>query len=406
MRARPRLLLRLFSLAVFVLPFLPLARWPVAAAALISASPFLALGAALGARSASLFTLACLPLLILAFFKQRWFCWHICPTGSILQACSSLRKCAPRPERLPYFGAWLLFMAIGLAAAGYPILIFLDPLSILGGFLGAWRGDKSAWETCAAALPLLTLAALSILFPHVWCQRLCPLGALQHLAGRLGRVALTAQGAPEGCAPGYGIDRRLFLLALAGGASGLLVAPRATSGSMPIVRPPGAAGEDVFAGLCARCGSCASACPEKIIHPDLGASGLDGLLTPALKFDRAYCNEWCRECLLACPTGAIRRLSLEQKRLTATGEARINRSACLAWANRQDCMVCQEFCPYHAIAIRRHRGVNCPEVIAELCRGCGACESQCPAFPRKAIRVAGLPAQRKIELPAAPDPGA
>jgi heterodisulfide reductase subunit A-like polyferredoxin len=66
-------------------------------------------------------------------------------------------------------------------------------------------------------------------------------------------------------------------------------------------------------------------------------------------------------------------------------------------------MVCQEFCPYQAIDIVDDRGINCPEVDESLCRGCGACQSQCPAIPERAIVVRGMADQELIEPMSRPE---
>ena len=382
-------------------------------------SPFVSLSAALGARHFSLITLACLPLIVLSIFKRRWFCRHLCPTGFILEIT------APRGRRhknlapgFPHLDKWLVVFGIGLAAAGYPILMTFDPLSILGGFLSTWQWKNIEWKVFAPALPLLALIALNIFSPNLWCYRLCPLGAAQEFAGLAGRQFRHAGNALARDNPGFasdrqeadlphqseihdsvplpGVNRRFFITALFGGMAGwALIANRSRAA---VVRPPGAVAEDLFTGLCTRCGNCINVCPESIIVPDFGSSGLRGLLTPVLRYNKAYCNEWCSKCLSACPTMAIRRLSLDQKRALSIGTARIDKSLCLAWSKRQNCMVCQEFCPYQAIAIVQDNGVNCPEMKKEVCRGCGACESQCPAIPARAIVVQGMREQMPLKI--------
>lgn len=457
MQPRLRFILRTSSLTCAMLPFLPFTEWATAMSCVTSASPFIALSAALGGRTISLVTAACLPLVILAFFKHRWFCAHLCPTGFILE----LSKVRSRNKhvsnaRFPHLADWLLFLGIGLAAAGYPLLMAFDPLSILSGFLSTWQRQNLEWRAFMSALPFLGLIALNIVQPNLWCQRLCPLGAAQHFLGTTGRRLLKRE--PQSSSPGspaarhredppslqmsYGrtrwsswlrrvpqspvacrgvlceqvaaagsvpaggqhessrrtvVRRRFFLLALSGGIAGLLLARKKSGAALAVIRPPGAVNENVFTGLCARCGNCVNVCPEGIIFPDMGSSGICGLFTPVLNYDHRYCNEWCSKCAAVCPTAAIRHISLEQKRLTAIGTARIDKSKCLAWEAGQNCMVCQEFCPYQAITIVEHGGVNCPEVREELCRGCGACQSQCPAIPQKAITVRGMLSQRAIK---------
>ena len=42
-----------------------------------------------------------------------------------------------------------------------------------------------------------------------------------------------------------------------------------------------------------------------------------------------------------------------------------------------------------------------PEVLSELCIGCGSCQYICPAEPRKAMIVTGLAVQSETPDPAA-----
>ena len=125
--------------------------------------------------------------------------------------------------------------------------------------------------------------------------------------------------------------------------------------------------------------------------------------TPALNTDAATCDEFCNRCTLVCPAGAIRPLTAAVKHQTQIGVAEVIQSACLAWADGQYCMVCQEFCPYRAITIDHDaKGLPRPVVQPEICRGCGACQNQCPAIRAgKAILIRGIPAQRRLAEPPA-----
>jgi ferredoxin len=154
------------------------------------------------------------------------------------------------------------------------------------------------------------------------------------------------------------------------------------------LRPPGSLGEDQFRAVCIRCGNCARACPGKILEPDFGASGLAGLLTPVVRFDEDYCREDCRLCGQVCPSGAIARLSLAEKRRQIIGPARVDDDLCWLVSGRE-CTACIQRCPYAAITLHSADGgfTTEPRVDLAKCTGCGACEVVCPVRPQRAIRV-------------------
>jgi formate hydrogenlyase subunit 6/NADH:ubiquinone oxidoreductase subunit I len=112
-----------------------------------------------------------------------------------------------------------------------------------------------------------------------------------------------------------------------------------------------------------------------------------------------YCDEDCNECGKVCPTGAIGRLTLDAKRNTGIGIARIDRKLCIAWEKGSYCVVCDEHCPYKAIGLVPRNGVNCPEVREDRCRGCGLCQVKCPALGTKAIVVEGIAQRQLAPLP-------
>ena len=180
--------------------------------------------------------------------------------------------------------------------------------------------------------------------------------------------------------------RRTLLAAIPAAAASLVVKHTLGPNGHNAIRPPSADPARINA-LCARCGNCMRACPEKLIHPDLGASGIDGLFTPALVLrsrdakQESYCFQDCVACTQVCPTGALRPLTVEEKHARPIGLAVIDFKKCLAWEKKEYCAVCDEYCPYQAIKLQERNGVNCPTVDAAKCRGCGACESACAADP-------------------------
>lgn len=392
--------------AILGLQVLP---WPSVAVILPAASPWVALGSALAARHVSWVSWLALPLVLLALVKGRWFCRRLCPVGLVLDVLGNLnRRNRDAYHQVPALGRWLVVFGAGTAAAGYAWFLWMDPLALFNGFAGVWRPMPRSWGDVLPAIGFGCVLLLTIYRPHIWCERLCPLGALQAMLGGAGRRIRALLRSSSKVLPGGGQDwmarsdtqvepwrsiksgRRIFLMALCGGAAGWLTRRLRTRNSVQPLRPPGVVDESRFPGLCVRCGNCIQVCPERILVPDLGGSGLGGLLTPVVNYGRDYCDEWCNRCTQVCPTGAIRRLTLEEKRCLSLGNARIDRSRCLAWSQQQYCLLCAEFCPYLAIRSLENQGVPCPEVNQAVCRGCGACQSQCPARPRKAIVVWGM----------------
>ncbi len=428
-----RNLIRLIITAVFALlslGFVP-EGWKHLRVVLPALSPLLSLGGVVATLTVSAVTLLGLPLLLMPLFKGRFFCWHLCPMGFLAESVGRLNRWNKGgANKVPFVGKALALLVIGSAAAGYPVLIWTDPLSVFNGFFAVWR-EPLTWLSAATASGFVLILLISLLVPNIWCHRLCPLGGLQEMLMRLTKCRKTRQAdEPETALEKTRVARRVLLGMAVGGLSGIVYggfkkrraaarpSPTAKTPkgggrrrrrrgtrevSVPYIRPPGAA-LSIFNALCARCGNCMAACPYGLILPDLGSSGIDGLFTPILMFrsrngeQEGFCFQECTACTKVCPTGAISSLTREEKQQMAIGVAHVCKGKCLAWNKAEYCMVCQEFCPYHAIDEVERDGVMCPEVDSSKCRGCGACESQCPALPI-AILVSGREPQLRLAAP-------
>ncbi|MBI5385997.1 MAG: 4Fe-4S dicluster domain-containing protein [Verrucomicrobia bacterium] len=361
-------------------------------------SPYVALCSTLAVRSLTVLTLLAVPVLLLVLFSPRWFCRHGCPVGLLQEWVERLRPAtSARWQQVPPIGKWLALLTLGGACLGYPLFQWLDPLALFNGFLNAWRQPLAA-ASLLTGLGLPVLLVLDLVFPRLWCQRVCPLGATQELLAwprrwrrRSTRCEMEAGGELP-CARGFSLARRGFLAACLGGAGAFAL--RVIRKPMPPLRPPGSLGEGGFTGVCIRCGNCAQACPSRIIQPDFGASGVAGLLTPVLRFEEDYCREDCHRCNEVCPSGAIARLSLAAKRRRVIGPAEVNVETCLL-ANGRECTACIKRCPYEAITLHSADGgfSTLPRVALGRCTGCGACEAVCPVRPRRAIRVVARPGE-------------
>ena len=361
-----------------------------ASVALPALSPFVTLCSVLATKALGVLALLALPVLALAFLSSRWFCRHACPTGFLQELIERLRPAAPTASpRAPPVGNWLLALTVGGACFGYPVFLWLDPLALFAGCLNSWR-QPLVLANLVAGLGLPGLLLFDLVFPRVWCQRICPLGATQELIAwprRRLRQQACCETLDAERRRRFVMGRRGFLGGCAG-AAGVLVLGIARGKTPPPLRPPGAVREGQFTGLCVRCGNCAQTCPAKIIHPDFGASGVSGLLSPVLRFDDDYCREGCFRCGQVCPSGALARLPLASKRQYVIGLARVDLDTCLL-ANGRECAACIQRCPYDALVMHSLDGgfSNEPRLDPAKCNGCGACEAVCPVRPQRAVRV-------------------
>ena len=396
-------------------------------------SPFIAVASAVSLRAVGVLTLLALPVLLLVLFSPRWFCRQACPVGWLQEILESRslrsgrfppesRSRRPRSALIPFLhairrrgrtsatrsvtvsrpnvprhwlrwpavGRWLVLLTLGGAVLGYPLFLWLDPLALFNGFLNAWR-QPIALATLLTGLGLPLLLVLDLAAPRLWCQHICPLGATQDLlAWPRRRFQAQSCGLEPDRVASVGKashGRRWFLAACAGAAAAFAVRP-ARGQSPLLLRPPGALDEEQFTGVCVRCGNCAQVCPSHIIQPDFGASGVAGWLTPRLRFDSDYCREDCHRCNEVCPSGALARLSLADKRRRVVGQAVVDPDRCLL-AQGRECTACIQKCPYEAMAMHRTDGgfSQEPRVLRDRCTGCGACEAVCPVPAVRAVRV-------------------
>jgi ferredoxin len=157
------------------------------------------------------------------------------------------------------------------------------------------------------------------------------------------------------------------------------------------VLPPGAGSLAHFQNLCTACQLCVASCPDQVLRPSITRHGLAGFLQPYQDFDVSFCSYNCSNCSQICPTGAIRPLTVEQRRLVRTGTAEFLADLCVVKTHGISCGACNEHCPTQAVhMVPWENGLTIPEVAPDLCIGCGGCEFICPVRPHRAIVVNGL----------------
>jgi len=314
-------------------------------------------------------------------------------------------------------------------------------------------------------LILFVLLGLNLYQNRFWCRYLCPLGAL---LGIISRYSLLKRSVSEGCTscgicskecqggsiigdasgngkrwrPGECISCRNcddicpgnavsfgFLKhnesvamdlgrrrVISSGLAGLIAVPFFRSAAVSkkgfsdpiLIRPPGSLEEREFLERCVKCGECMRVCPTNGLQPTFLEAGLEGIWSPVLVPRIGYCEYRCTLCGQVCPTGAIRRLPLEEKMKVKVGLAMIDKGRCLPYAQAQPCIVCEEVCPTSKKAIwfeqteardREGRKVllKQPRVDLDLCIGCGICETKCPVKGQPAIYVISVGESRSRE---------
>lgn len=324
-----------------------------------------------------------------------------------------------------YGGVYDFYRQLKSSVLGIDPRFFSHSLVILASFAAimAWaffvlRG----W--CRSACPLGALYALMARFSLIRrevapcrhcgaCARVCPTGAINaDLSYHKGECIMCGEcvircpdaathfvfGArrPAPREEGAGITRRQFLSFFLLTAAGSVVPPFPVAPrkrKQRVLRPPAALEEDAFVNRCVRCGNCMKVCITNGLQPALLQVGPGAVWTPHLVPEIGYCEYNCTLCGSVCPTGAIPKLTVPEKKAARIGIAVIDHKICLPWKENKECLVCEEHCPVarKAIILREHtengKTVKRPKVVPHLCIGCGICQTRCPTKPVRAVRV-------------------
>ena len=340
-----------------------------------------------------------------------------------------------------------------LERAAYTIEFLRPPVAWLEGVIRPGIFPIDPVHAGAGLTILLLLAGiigLNWLAPRFWCRALCPLGGLLGVVSKAAIVRRHVDPACSGCAAcarrcptgtiradrgfasdpaectvcmdcvdvcgmdvsvfraappkpawaAYDPDRRQALTAIGAAVLGvglLSSDPRRDHTPPHRLRPPGVVNAD-FLRTCIRCAACVRACPTAALNPALTDAGWEGVWSPVLIPRLGYCDYSCNACGQVCPVQAIPPLTLEVKRQQVIGAAAIDQNRCIAWADRTDCIVCEEMCPVAEKAITLETAVvdgpggveveiKLPHVDRLRCIGCGICEYKCPVPGEAAIRV-------------------
>jgi formate hydrogenlyase subunit 6/NADH:ubiquinone oxidoreductase subunit I len=125
------------------------------------------------------------------------------------------------------------------------------------------------------------------------------------------------------------------------------------------------------------------------------------LMQPLMTYERGYCRPECTACSEVCPSGAITRITMEEKSSIQIGHAVWIRKNCIPLTDKVECGNCARHCPTAAIEMvpsdpDDRRSLKIPAINTERCIGCGACENLCPSRPFSSIYVEGHEVHRTI----------
>ncbi len=308
-------------------------------------------------------------VLALGFLRPRFWCRYLCPSGAVFSVANLLRLVERKVEH---------------SCIHCGKCVEVCPFDAIKPDFTTRTSDCTFCQTCGGA---------------------CPVSAIQFVPRWSVLEWKAAGNPPTGETP---LGRRGFLASAAGTTAGAILAAAtakaigATGARLDSsepwypVRPPGSVPEKVFLQMCIRCGECFQACPNDVLQPLAFQQGLEGLWTPQVVANWSGCEPSCNNCCQICPTGAIRAIPLEEKRVARMGLAWVDEQTCLPYAGRQECQICVDECAasgYDAIEFMNvgtqideqgvpveGTGMLAPVVLPEKCVGCGLCQTRCRAI--------------------------
>jgi ferredoxin len=308
-------------------------------------------------------------VLCLGFFRPRFWCKYVCPSGALFSLGNLFRVTERKVES---------------SCINCNKCVEICPFDAIKPDFTTRTSDCTMCQSCGGVCP-----THAIKFVERWnVVELKVAGTPANQETSLGRRGFLSLAAGTSAAAVGGIGIAAVTKALGAGLDD-------DSAVLP-VRPPGSVPEQEFLEMCIRCGECFKVCPNNVLQPEGFLQGLEGLWTPYANTDWAGCESSCNACGQVCPTGAIRALPLEEKRVVRMGLAIVNEDTCLPYAGKDACDLCVQECNaagYRAIEFKQvgteiddqglpveGSGLLAPVVLSDECVGCGLCQTRCFAI--------------------------
>lgn len=248
------------------------------------------------------------------------------------------------------------------------------------------------------------------------CVKVCPAGCIEMVSGVVDnercvrcmrclsvcRLKGLRYGKAERTPVAVDPVRRQMLLGTAVAVTGATVAALTVrrsgcgfeKGSLLPILPPGAGSVARFNMKCTGCQLCVVNCTGNVLRPAAGQFGAGFTGKPHLKFEAGMCEFDCLRCVTVCPTGAIRKMPLPEKKRCRIGMAVYDPTLCVSVLEGTDCGACAEHCPTGALRMEPDaRKIRIPKLYEELCIGCGSCESACPVRPIRSVVIESVEIQ-------------
>jgi ferredoxin len=387
---------------------------------------------------------------VLVLLFGRIYCSVICPAGVLQDVINRLwgigKKKKKRVFRFKYHKPYnilrygLMALTFGCALAGISLLcLVLDPYSNFGRMASSLFRPVAVWgnnllagglakfdnytlyhvslTTVTTASLIAAGAALALLVTMVamrgrlFCNTLCPTGALLSLVSRfsLFRISIDKEkciscglcakackaeaidtenfkvdnsrcvdcfncisvcnkdsiryspvrfprkgDVPSPSEKTGGTSRRTFLatgatLAATLPAFSALAQENRGDGEKSPITPPGSHDLERFKEKCTACHVCVVQCPSHVLRPAGLQFGLGYMLKPHMAYIDSYCNYECTVCADVCPNHAIALHGTEEKTTTQVGIAEFSINRCIVETENTDCGACSEHCPTQAV---------------------------------------------------------